>query len=205
MEVLEHSVLEFGVAGKAMPGYSESGDRHVYRALPRGVLVAAIDGLGHGSHAAAAAAAACRVLESSPGESVIGLVRRCHERLKDTRGVTMSLAWFDFAGSLLTWLGVGNVQGFLLPVDHPWIRPEETLLLRPGVVGSQLPPLQAALLPLSYGDTLVFATDGIESNFDHGPIRNHVPQQAADNLLSMFAKSNDDALLVIARYKRPSL
>jgi hypothetical protein len=117
----------------------------------------------------------------------------------------MSLAWFDFAGGLLTWLGVGNVQGFLLPVDRPWIRPEETLLLRPGVVGSQLPPLQAALLPLSYGDTLVFATDGIESNFDHGPIRSHVPQEAADNLLSMFAKPNDDALLVIARYKGPSL
>src|SRR5262245_26896919 len=134
MEVLEHRVLEVGVAGKVMKGYSESGDRHVYRALPRGVLVAAIDGLGHGSHAAAAAAAACRVLESSSGENVIGLVRRCHESLKDTRGVTMSLALFDFAGGSLTWLGVGNVQGFLLPIDDPWIRPEETLLLRPGVV-----------------------------------------------------------------------
>lgn len=201
MEVLENSVLELGVASKPMPGFSESGDRHVYRPSLRGVLVAAIDGLGHGPQAAAAAAVACSVLESSSGENVIGLVQKCHVRLKDTRGVTMSLAFFDFADSSLTWLGVGNVQGFLLPVNDPWIRPEETLLLRPGVVGSQLPPLQAAILPLSYGDTLVFATDGIERNFDHGPIRNHLPQEGADKLLVVHAKPNDDALLVIARYR----
>jgi phosphoserine phosphatase RsbX len=205
MEDLKQSCLELGVAGKALKGYLESGDRHVYQSSPQGVLVAAIDGLGHGPQAAAAAAGACSVLESSPRKDVVGLVRRCHERLKGSRGVAMSLAFFDFADDSLSWLAVGNVQGILLSAHDIWNHREEALLLRPGVVGSHLPPLQAAILPLSFGDTMIFATDGIESNFRRSHIRNRSPQEAAERVLSQHSKPSDDALVVIARYKGPSL
>jgi serine phosphatase RsbU (regulator of sigma subunit) len=205
MEAVKHSLVQLGVAGKALPGGSESGDRHVYHPWSQGVLVAAIDGLGHGSQAATAAAEACRVLESGAGEGVIGLLRRCHERLKGTRGVAMSLASLDCVDGSLTWLGVGNVQGILLPADDTWNRREEALLLRPGVVGSHLPPLQAAVLPLNFGDTVVFTTDGIEQDFNRAQIRSRAPQEAAEELLARHAKPSDDALIVIVRYKGSSL
>jgi phosphoserine phosphatase RsbX len=205
MEGLKHSRLELGVAGKTLKGYSESGDRHVYQSSPQGVLVAAIDGLGHGPQAAAAAAGACSVLESSSGEDVVGLVHRCHEKLKGSRGVAMSLAFFDFPDGSLTWLAVGNVQGIFLPGRDIWNHREEALLLRPGVVGSHLPPLQAAILPLCFGDTIIFATDGIESNFRRSHIRHRSPQEAAERVLSLHSKPSDDALVVIARYKGPHL
>ena len=201
MEDLKNSLLEWGVAEAALPGFSESGDRHVFQPFPQGVLVAVIDGLGHGVEAAKAALEAYSILESDAGENVISLIKRCHVRLKGTRGVAMSLASFNFRDSLMTWTGVGNVQGILLRRDTTSNDREEYLLLRPGVVGSHLPPLQVAVLPVSAGDSLVFATDGVQSNFDHSYIRSQPPRAAVESILAQYAKTTDDALILIARYR----
>src|SRR4051812_16934568 len=50
--------LEWAVAGRALSGQLESGDAGLVVALARGTLLAVIDGLGHGSEAAAAAGSA---------------------------------------------------------------------------------------------------------------------------------------------------
>ena len=100
----------------------------------------------------------------------------------------------------MTWVGVGNVQGILLRLDTAVSIQEECLLLRPGVVGSNLSPLQASVLPIAPGDTLVFATDGVQSNFDRSLARNQPPRRAVETLLIQHAKGNDDALIFIARY-----
>ena len=47
--------IEWGVASSTMPGQSQSGDRYVVHPCLNGVIVAAIDGLGHGQEAARAA------------------------------------------------------------------------------------------------------------------------------------------------------
>jgi len=193
--------LEWGVAGVALPGFSESGDRHVFQPFQDGALVAAIDGLGHGAAAAAAAVAACAILQANAEENAISLIRRCHEQLRETRGVTISLASFNFQDSFMTWMGVGNVQGVFLRADRTRADREEALLLRSGVVGSHLPPLQAAVLPVAPGDSLVFATDGVESNFNYSAVLCQPPGKAAENLLAHHAKGNDDALILVARYR----
>lgn len=193
--------LEWGVAGIALPGFSESGDRHIVQSFDGGTLVAVMDGLGHGPEAAAAAAEAYAILQANAGENVISLTQKCHAGLKTTRGATMSLASFNFRNALMTWMGVGNVQGILLRVDRDRNDKEETLLLRPGVVGSHLPSLQAAVLPISPGDSLAFATDGVESNFDYLCVRCQPPGRAAENILARYAKGKDDALILVARYR----
>lgn len=193
--------LEWGVAGVALPGFSESGDRHVFQPFEDGVLVAVMDGLGHGAAAAAAALQACAILQNNAGDNVISLIRQCHEGLKGTRGVTISLASFNFRDALITWMGVGNVQGIFLRADTTRNDREESLLLRSGVVGSNLPPLQAAVLPMANGDTLAFATDGVGSGFDYSSIRCQPPGRAAESILGRYAKGKDDALILIARYK----
>lgn len=113
----------------------------------------------------------------------------------------MSLGSFDFKDGLLTWLGVGNVRGILLPGGGTWSDKEDSLLQRPGVVGSHLPRLQAAVVPLTAGDTVVFSTDGIEDGYDRASVRGLPPQRAADLILARHAKRNDDALVLIARYR----
>jgi phosphoserine phosphatase RsbX len=194
-------IIEYGVAAYALPGQSESGDRHLIRHRSNGVLVAAIDGLGHGDEAAAAARLAVSVLENSRDESVISLLQRCHQNLRGTRGVVMSMAFIDASLGHMTWIGVGNVQGLLL--RHGAIRgsAHEELLLRAGVVGAQLPPLQAAVLPLTHGDALIFATDGVRSEFSEDVSALEPPQKCADRVLAAYCRKNDDALVVVTRYR----
>jgi hypothetical protein len=165
------------------------------------VLVAALDGLGHGGDAAAAAKTAGAILTAHPEEPVISLLLRCHEALRTTRGVVMSMASFDASHGLMTWLGVGNVQAMLLRRGSKPAWSEESLLLRGGVVGAQLPPsLRAEVLCVSPGDTLVFATDGISTDFRRELVWSFPPQNAAERILARHGKTTDDALVLVARY-----
>jgi len=191
--------LDWGVATLMLPGQRSCGDQHLVCATSEGTLVAVVDGLGHGEEAAAAAGVAISVLEKNAEMNVISLVRRCHDNLRDMRGVVMSLASFNARDAVLSWIGVGNVEGVLLRGNGETDR--ETLLLRGGVVGGQLPPLQAAILPVVSGNTLIFATDGVHDGFAREARPNDSPQELAERILARYARGTDDALVLVARYK----
>jgi negative regulator of sigma-B (phosphoserine phosphatase) len=199
METIRLPKVEYGVARLILPGQSESGDRHLVCCSQHGILFAVIDGIGHGKEAANAAKAAISVLESHVDEPIISLVERCHEKLRLTRGVVLSLAFVDTLHGMMTWLGVGNVQGVLMRAGARKGTRQELLLLRAGVAGSQLPPLQAAVLPVLRGDTLIFATDGVRREFAEGLLGLENPKRAADRILELYQSGNDDALVLVAR------
>ncbi len=187
-----------------MPDQSSSGDRCLVLAFPDGALLAVIDGLGHGGEAAHAAECALEVLNAHPRDSVLSLMRRCHEALRPTRGAVLSLAQLHYADHAMTWIGVGDVEAVLARAtpDHAAAE-KEFLLLRGGVVGSQLPPLYAGVVPMIPGDMLIFYTDGMQSLFceslDH--LSQQSPQALADDLLRRYGKTSDDALVLVARYR----
>jgi len=192
-------LFECGVAKFVLPGQIESGDHHLISSNQDGILIAAIDGIGHGQEAANAATSAISVLEGNIDEPVISLVERCHDELRLTRGVVMSLAFIDAARGMMTWLGIGNIQGVLMRAGARKGTVQEVLLLRGGVVGSQLPPLQAAVLPVARGDTLVFVTDGVRSEFIESLSALETPQRAADRILQRYRSGKDDALVLVVR------
>jgi phosphoserine phosphatase RsbX len=191
--------IEYGVAKFVLPGQGQCGDHHLVCCKQSGILIAAIDGIGHGEEAANAAKAAVSILKTGADEPVISLVQRCHEGLRSTRGVVMSLASIDPGHGMMTWVGVGNVQGVLMRTGAAKGTVQEVLLLRAGVVGSQLPALQAAVLPIAKGDTLVFATDGIRGEFAENLSALESPQRAADRILEHHCRGNDDALVLVVR------
>ena len=192
-------MVEYGVAKFVLPGQGESGDHHLVCCNRNGILVAAIDGIGHGEEAANAAKAAVALLRRSADEPIISLVERCHDKLRATRGAVLSLAGVDSEHGMMTWLGVGNVQGVLMRADARNGNTQESLLLRAGVVGSQLPALQATVLPIVRGDTLFFATDGVRSDFSVTLSAKENPQRAADRILEQYCSGSDDALVLVAR------
>jgi len=192
-------MVEYGVAKFVLPGQGESGDHHLVCCNRSGILIAAIDGIGHGEEAANASKAAAALLRSSADEPVISLVERCHEKLRATRGVVLSLACIDRDHGMMTWLGVGNVQGVLMRADAKKGNVRESLLLRAGVVGSQLPSLQATVVPIAPGDTLFFATDGVRSDFSLTLSARENPQRAADRILGQYGNGYDDALVLVSR------
>jgi phosphoserine phosphatase RsbX len=199
METIREPMVEYGVAKFVLPGQGESGDHHLVCCNRNGILVAAIDGIGHGEEAANASKAAAALLRSSADEPIISLVERCHEKLRSSRGVVLSLAFVDPDHGMMTWLGVGNVQGVLMRSAAKNGNAQESLLLRAGVVGSQLPALQATVLPIAKGDTLFFATDGIRSDFPTTLSARENPQRAADRILEQYRSGNDDALVLVTR------
>jgi hypothetical protein len=192
--------LEYGVSSLPVPGEVESGDLHLVSAIPGGTLIAVVDGAGHGREAALAARTAIATIEGHRREGVIPLVRRCHERLKGTRGVVMSLASIDGIENTVTWLGVGNIEGVLVRTSASVDPSAETIFLRPGVLGYRLPPLQAVITPIALGDLLILTTDGIRSDFTRHFSPEDPPDKIADYILSNFRKGNDDGLVLVARY-----
>jgi serine/threonine protein phosphatase PrpC len=194
------TLIDWGVAALALAGETASGDLHLVKPVGTAVLLAVVDGLGHGADAALAARAAVTALERHAGEPATQLPQRCHEVLLGKRGVVLSLALLDHAQRSMTWLGVGNVEGVLLRA-HPETRPDrESLVTVPGIVGSELPRLRVTATPVSPGDTLILASDGVRSGFTDAIPRDAPPQQLADQILARHSKGTDDALVLVARY-----
>jgi hypothetical protein len=201
-------LLEWAVASRTLAGQAESGDAFVVKPFPGGTLVAVVDGLGHGEEAALAGRLAVATLEAHAHEPILPLVQRCNRELLHTRGAVMSLASFEAGGNVMTWLGVGDVDGILIQPQAPSAsagKPGRSnkhgLLMRGGVVGYQLPPLLVGRLPVQPGDVLILATDGIRSGFaDRLQIEGPV-QVIADHILDRYSRDTDDSLVLVARYR----
>jgi phosphoserine phosphatase RsbX len=200
MELVTAPWIDWAVAASALAGQPESGDRHVVMPFDGGVLVAVIDGLGHGPQAADAAGLAVRTLQRYAGQPLVSLIKRCHEGLRGTRGAVMSLVSIDVRDDAMTWLGVGNVEGVLLRGAANDGRSSESPLLRGGVVGTHLPAVSAAVVPIRPGDVLILASDGIRSGFARGVIVTDPTQRIADRILTNHRNAADDALVLVARY-----
>lgn len=191
--------IEWSAAMAPRPGEHESGDGYLICPLADGALCVAMDGLGHGAAAAQAVRVARQVLERHAGQPVTSLLERCHESLRSTRGAAISLATISTRDDAMSWAGVGNVEAILRRAKRG--QSTERLLLRNGVVGSHLPPLQPAMITLGRGDVLVFTTDGVSAEAAteiplQGPL-----QAIADRALAGGNKGNDDALVLLVRFR----
>jgi negative regulator of sigma-B (phosphoserine phosphatase) len=196
------SLIEWSISAFVPPGETESGDMHLVKAVNRGVLAAMVDGVGHGTEAAAAARIAISTLESNAdNKGIVALLHLCHQSLKGTRGAVIDLVSFDGDQNQMMWLGVGNVAGLLLRAragTAGWTR--EGIPLRGGVVGYKLPPLQASVLPVGPGDTVVLATDGISPDFGADADTETSPKEMAARLCRKCATRRDDGLVMVVRY-----
>ena len=195
------SAVEHGLATKALAGQQSSGDRGMCVEFRGGVLAAVIDGLGHGDEAAAAADLAAHVLEADAGAPIADLVQHCHEKLRATRGVALSLAVFDIPRASMTWAGIGNVEGMLVRAPVGAAGGHEALVTAGGIVGYRLPAFPTRTFVVHPGDTVVLATDGIKQGFRADVVPVRTPQQIADDIVARWSKGTDDACALVARFR----
>jgi phosphoserine phosphatase RsbX len=192
--------IEWGIATRCRLGEAMSGDLAVVSRLPQGALVAGIDGVGHGSEAARAARTAAAAIREDPDDDLVRLVQRCHSALRGTRGAAISLALVSTSGSRMTWLGVGNVEGRVLSGDPGATRQKSSLALGRGVLGHELPAMQAAAITMRPGDVLLLATDGVDPRFADSLELSGSSQTISDRILSDHWRPSDDALVIVVRY-----
>ena len=193
------TLLEYGVACVTPPDQEESGDRHLVRTIHDGVLLAVVDGSGHGKDAGEPAQLAVATLETYANESVVSLFERCHEGLRSTRGAVITIVSISAAQGTLTWAGVGNIEGMLLRPGSPQAGVDR-LLLRPGIVGYRLPRVQPQAVPIAPGDLIILATDGIRPDFENRIMPEEHPRMIANKISSGYRKRYDDGLVLVARY-----
>jgi phosphoserine phosphatase RsbX len=194
------TALERGVAGTAMAGEERSGDLAVFAGFGGGALVAVLDGLGHGDEAAEASEIAADVLRRHRSAPAAELLERCHGALRRTRGVVMTLAWFDLQKRELAWAGVGNVEARLVRGAAVIGDSHDSALVLSGVVGYNLPRVQPQVVPLHPGDAVAFATDGIEPQYSESLAPGVPAQTLAERILENHGKGTDDALAVVVRF-----
>jgi serine phosphatase RsbU (regulator of sigma subunit) len=195
------SIAQWGIATRTCPGEEVSGDRYLALELPGSLLMAVVDGAGHGPEAAHAAELAVQTLsKAGPAMPVVDLINLCHERLRGTRGGVISLGRIEDRDHSLHWLGVGNVEGAMFRAISAKTAPSR-LQLRSGVVGMWLPVLKAQTLNLAPGDTVVLVSDGVDSRFFLEELPPMDDSQAlAEKILRDYARTNDDAMVLVVRY-----
>ncbi len=198
--VEESREIEWGSTSRFRAGEATGGDLGIVVTVPRGTLVAAIDGAGHGPNAARAAAAAADVVRGFAGDDLRLLVRDCDEALRPTRGAAVSIALLSIADGQLTWAGVGNVEGRLVRRHPKQQRTNVSLPLVSGVLGRGLPRIKPTTVDLTVGDLLIFATDGVSASFADWLQPTGRPREIAEQIASAHRKSEDDTLVLVVRY-----
>lgn len=204
METLSVASIDVSVAGRVRDGEQVSGDQYLVRPTKDGILLAVIDGLGHGPPASESAALAVGMLEHDAEAPVADLLRRCHGALVSSRGVTIGLCSIRSRDGRLAWVGVGSVAGLILREGEGRSKRHEALLSLPGIVGAIIPrDLAASEATLAPGDALVIATDGIRAEFEDELGSFSSNEELASGILDRHARRADDSLVLVASYRDP--
>lgn len=112
----------------------------------------------------------------------------------------MSLALIDSKENMMTWIGVGNVEGVLFRAHSESGQKLERIVLRGGVIGYKLPSLQAAMIPIYKDDIVVFTTDGVEHDYVDELNASEHPEEIVEFVASNYFKKSDDALIIAGKY-----
>jgi negative regulator of sigma-B (phosphoserine phosphatase) len=174
------------------PGEVVCGDGYRVIARETDVLVAVVDGLGHGPSAKEAADAFLDFVDRYPHLPLPDLIARGGRAIAATRGVAATLArlgpdWIEL-------LGVGNVR-VIARARSPFLA-----VPAPGIVGSIHRQPQVAVGAVVPGDLFLICTDGVshpgrlEGDDLHLPV-----SELARNILAGSKTRQDDATVVVAR------
>lgn len=183
--------MAWTTASRTQPkdGEKANGDAVVIRSEGARLLVAVIDGLGHGTLAAAAAFKAVAFLNAWPlSEELAAGMQGLHEALRGTRGAAGSVCVLTETD--LVCCGVGNVE-----IRHLGAT-KLPILLSPGVLGARVAHFRVCRGEVTPGARLVLFSDGISHRVPLDGLRHLDPDGLCDALMSQYRKPNDDATVL---------
>ncbi len=186
--------MQIGSVSRPKPGERECGDQFVVIENCDKMVVAVVDGLGHGPKAAVAAIAACDFVKENAFVGLEKLISDCSRAISSTRGVALTLLRIDTENHELTYAGIGNVE--MHSISKLGVRPVNL----PGIVGGRIRRIQEMSYTLSPGDVLAIFTDGISNRFSLEKYSKLEAQAMAEAIFEEHAKDHDDATCVTIRY-----
>lgn len=165
------------------------------------LVVAVVDGVGHGAPASAAADVVLEVFGADPAD-LSGFLSRANEAARGTRGAVATVCLLDPNADTLRSVAVGNVNGRVVVGGT-----EKGLVTYGGNLGLAVraPSARPQDHPWLPGTVLVVWTDGLRSRLDltsRGQLFERDPAVIAAALHRDHARGTDDATVVVVRRAR---
>jgi hypothetical protein len=183
-----------GGFSRPLAGFAACGDAFLVESSPDETLVVAVvDGLGHGAEANTAAEAAVTAIRGALGLSVAEILRRCDAALRETRGAAIGLLKLDASGTG-EFCGIGNVEVQALAGRPPGV------FCLAGIVGHNLRTIRAMPFTMQRGDIYCVHSDGVSSRADQRGCLPGAPDAVARRIVETCGRSHDDATAVVVGF-----
>ena len=189
--------IDVGAATRAMPGYDQNGDAFLIEHETGRTLVGVIDGLGHGEAAHRASREAQQYVRSHTAESLKNIFAGVEGACRDTRGVVMLLARFEWEAGTVTLGSVGNIT---LRLCHA--KESRHLVAERGVLGGNASSPMIREWDWDPDAVMVLHSDGLTSRWDcdEFALRDEGSATAvARELLRSLSKADDDATVLVVK------
>jgi phosphoserine phosphatase RsbX len=190
--------MKFGGFSRPFRGLTICGDSFVIEERDGSFLVAVIDGLGHGYESWVAASTAVDVIRASVDLSVDGIVRRCHQELRVTRGAAIGVLKVDASGAG-EFCGVGNIEVQAIHGSSP------SIFCLAGIVGHNLRTSKVMPVLMRPGDIYCLMSDGVSSRGNFKSCLPGDPESVARRIVEQWGRAHDDATAVVIGYGDPAL
>lgn len=182
----------------AKEGQEACGDAWASRWADGALWIMAVDGLGHGPHAATASAAAVRSFHDAPPDSSpYDVLRGAHKSMKATRGAVMAVAVIRPVIGAMEFAGVGNITAALVEDGE-----QRRLPSTDGIVGYGIHAIREHSYAWSARSMLVLTSDGLSSRWNLSgqiALAARHPTLVAGVMHRDYSRSNDDATVVVVK------
>jgi anti-sigma regulatory factor (Ser/Thr protein kinase) len=156
------ALVDVGAVCVPIDGETVCGDGWAVIQTADRAVILLVDGLGHGSSAAAAADVAIATFRTLVTRQPREIVTALHEALRATRGAALGVADVTATadGAAIRYCGVGNTVATLVGEGSPRALPSMN-----GTAGLQVRSMQEFTQPWTAGAMLVMHTDGITTRW----------------------------------------
>jgi anti-sigma regulatory factor (Ser/Thr protein kinase) len=189
--------LSTGAVCLPKPGETACGDGWLARGEKDRCVLMVVDGLGHGTDAAAAARTATEVVKAHARRGVTELADTVHGALKSTRGAAAALAIVKAGSEKGDFCGVGNVTCVIRAGGK-----SRALVSHNGILGHQVRKFQEFSFPFPHNALLIMHSDGLTGKWtldEYPGLEAREPALIAGVLFRDYRRSTDDASILVAR------
>jgi anti-sigma regulatory factor (Ser/Thr protein kinase) len=194
---LAQGVFAIGAVAVAAPGETVCGDGWVAMLHGQQASLMVADGLGHGPHAAEAAAVAIASFERSSPGNLRAALESLHGALRMTRGAAVFTARADAAAGRIAYAGAGNIAGRVVSGVH-----DRSMASQHGTAGLQLHRPEEMHIDWPAHAAFLLHSDGIQTRWRAeaaAPLLGHDPALLAAMLVRDYLRGRDDATAVVLR------
>ena len=189
--------LSTGAVCLPKPGETACGDGWLARGESDRSVLMVVDGLGHGTDAAAAARAATEVVKAHARRGVTELADTVHGALKSTRGAAAALAVVKAGSEKGDFCGVGNVNCVIRAGGK-----SRTLVSHNGILGHKVRKFQEFSFPFPHNALLIMHSDGLTAKWtldEYPGLEAREPALIAGVLVRDYRRTTDDASVLVSR------